>query len=134
MDALQNAGITSTITVSWYYSVLCVEFCYFNCKVSNSLMVAQSVLQHEALYKISKLLDQLQLGLKDVGILDVIQAFPELFLKLFTFNGFIANADVLQALCIQDEDKGELVLFLYRYIEELTKLFLLIVYHNNYRY
>ena len=70
MDALQNVGITSTITVSWYYSVLCVEICYFNCKESNSLMVAQSVLQHEALYKISKLLDQLQLSLKDVGILD----------------------------------------------------------------
>ena len=115
MDALQNAGITSTITLSWYYSVLCVEICYFNCKVSNSLMV------HEALYKISKLLDELQVGLKDIEILDVIQAFPELFLKLFTFNGFIANADVLQALCIQDEDEGELVLFLYCYIEELTK-------------
>ena len=80
-------------------------------------MVAQSVLQHEALYKISKLLDQIQFGLKDIGILDVIQAFPELFFEVI---GFIANADVLQALCIQDE--GELVLlFLYRYIEELTK-------------
>ena len=82
MDALQNAGITSTITGSWYYSVLCVENCYFNCKVSNSLMVAQSVLQHEALYKISKLLDQLPLGLKDVGIFDLIQAFQELLMVL----------------------------------------------------
>ena len=66
-------------------------------------MIAQEILTHEAIFKISKLLDQFYEGLKKLRILQLIRAFPDLFAPLFTFTGDISSEMVSEALFIKDE-------------------------------
>ena len=50
-------------------------------------MVAQHIFIHDALYRRSILLDQFRHGLKIIGILNLVQLFPEEMSKLFTYSG-----------------------------------------------
>lgn len=65
-------------------------------------MIAQQVLTHEAIYKITKLLDQFCEGLKQLRILQLIRSFPDLFTPLFTFTGDISSEVVSEAIFIRD--------------------------------
>ena len=47
-------------------------------------MIAQDILAYEAVYKREKLLDQLCDGLRKLGLLRVVRAFPKLFVEMFT--------------------------------------------------
>ena len=55
------------------------------------------------MYKISKLLDQFIEGMKKLPhILQLVQAYPDLFTKLFTFTGDVTARDVLDALFVHE--------------------------------
>ena len=91
--------------------------------MSTKDLVAQEVLAHETVYKISKLLDQLCDGMKTLPVLRLLRAFPDLFLSLFTYTGRICSADVLEAIYVHDDTHlvhtDALVLsFLKQYIQE----------------
>ena len=50
-------------------------------------LVAQHIFTHDALYRRAALLDQMKEGLKAIGALQLIQAFPEEMSGLFTYTG-----------------------------------------------
>lgn len=50
-------------------------------------IVAQHIFTYDALYRRSVLLDQLKEGLKEIGILKLIQSFPAEMAPLFTYMG-----------------------------------------------
>lgn len=72
------------------------------------------------LFKVSNLLDD---GLNKMGLLHVIQRFPQLFSHLFTFTGDVSADDVLAALYVDNEDTRDEVLMAltYKYIKDLSK-------------
>ena len=80
-------------------------------------------MQHEGLFRISKLLDQFKEGLKQAKILSTVQNFPEQFSVLFTFVGSITSDRVINALCTREFDNTDTMTmgFLYRYIHELSE-------------
>jgi hypothetical protein len=84
--------------------------------------VAQTILQFESLIKISRLLDQFMSGLCKIGVLPLIQQFPQLFLPLFTYTGNVQTEDVLSTLYVDEDDTKDDVLFtlLCKYIEYLS--------------
>ena len=77
-------------------------------------------MQHEALFKISKLLDQLKEGLRQAKMLRIIQSFPEQFSPLFISEGSLTADDVIRALCTSDRDTIT-VGFLHQYIRALSE-------------
>lgn len=66
--------------------------------------VAQNVLTHEALYRITPLLDQISQGLKKGGILRCIQMFPYEYAPLLVYTGELSATDVLEAIYVDDEE------------------------------
>ena len=90
---------------------------------SNRHEVAQSIMQHEGLFRISELLDQFKEGLKQRKILSTVQNFPEQFSVLFTFVGSITSDRVTNALCTREFDNTDTMTmgFLHRYIHELSE-------------
>ena len=111
------------------YISLHAAYCYrFNIllQLATKDACAQNILAHEALYKVSQLLDQFKQGLKKVDMLRLVQAFPDLYIALLTFSGDISAEDVLGALYV-DETETELELgdqlilqFLHRYVQECS--------------
>ena len=80
-------------------------------------------MQHEGLHKFVSLLDQFKHGLQKASMLSIIQAFPEKFLPLFTYDGEIKAEDVLEILQIE-EDKLQDTLtleILTMYINQLSQ-------------
>jgi len=65
--------------------------------------IAQQLMQHEGLHKSVSLLDQYKHGLQKADMLSIIQAFPENFLPLFTYEGEIKAKDVLEILHIEED-------------------------------
>jgi len=84
--------------------------------------VGQAVIQHESLFKVSNLLDQFKDGLKSVGILTVLQKFPQLFIHFFTFTGNVSTEDVIEALFVHKDDVVDTVLMalICKYVSELS--------------
>ena len=78
-------------------------------------------MQHEALFKISKLLDQFKEGLKKAKLLKLIQNFPEQFTPLFTFTGSIPADSVINALYSRENEDTVTLAFLHRYIRGLSE-------------
>ena len=79
-------------------------------------------MQHEALYKLSILLDQIKEGLKRANILSLLECYPKEFAPLFTFSGNMEADDVIEALYTNEETKDETALnFLQQYIQNLSK-------------
>ena len=70
--------------------------------------IAQNLFTFDALYKRQVLLDQLKEGLKLIGALKLIQAFPKEMLPLFTFQGQLTADDVLEAIDVRvsEDSKG----------------------------
>lgn len=97
--------------------VLCWD-CYF-LQVSTKELVAQNIVTHEAIYNPSKILDQFGEGLKKLpAVYQLMKAFPDLFLPLFTYSGNIEAEDVIDALFVPKDtivEKG-LLQFLEQYL------------------
>ena len=101
---------------------------------------AQNILAHEALYKVSPLLDQFKQGLKKVDMLRLVQAFPDLYIALFTFSGDVSAEDMAEALYVDEaetepEQGDQLVLqFLHRYVRECSDTVTMLGYLNSISY
>ncbi len=91
--------------------------------MSNKDAVTHAVMQHESLYKVSTLLDQFKEGLNKMGVLPVIEKFPELFVSMFTFTGDVSCEDVLAALYVDPEEGIDDILLslTHKYIKSLSK-------------
>lgn len=61
-------------------------------------VVAQSVMQHEGLYKLSVLLDQFKEGLRRANMENLIMNYPKEFAPFFVFSGEIKATDVIKTL------------------------------------
>lgn len=91
----------------------------FFLQVSTKELVAQNIVTHEAIYNPSKILDQFGEGLKKLpAVYQLMKAFPDLFLPLFTYSGNIEAEDVIDALFVPKDtivEKG-LLQFLEQYL------------------
>jgi hypothetical protein len=74
--------------------------------MSTKDVIAQHIFVYDALYRRSSLLDQFQQGLKHMGVLEVIEVFPEEMSKLFTYTGEITTEEVLEAVYMETETEG----------------------------
>ena len=86
--------------------------------MSNRDVIAQEVMCYEAVFKVSRLLDQLCEGLQNLGILEAIRTFPGIFLHLLTYTASASKEDVLDAIYVDDEDGDRKFSFLKKFIEE----------------
>ena len=66
--------------------------------MSTKDVVAQHIFVYDALYRRSSLLDQFQQALKHMGVLEVLEVFPDEMNKLFTYTGEITAEEVLEAV------------------------------------
>lgn len=65
--------------------------------------MAQNLLTHAALYRITPLLQQISAGLKNNGLLRTIESFPDVYAPLFVYMGEVSVEDVLNAVYIDFE-------------------------------
>jgi hypothetical protein len=83
--------------------------------------VAQSIIEHEALFKISHL-DQFMEGLKKV--LQLVENFPTEFMDYFVYtNGDILHEDVIEAMYTDDdlsETENNIFNYFCQYIRNLS--------------
>lgn len=90
--------------------------------MDNKDVIAQSVMQHEGLYKLSVLLDQFKDGLRRVKMEKLIESFPNEFALLFTCSGKISTADVIEALYIRRDRTDPVSMeLLKQYISSLSQ-------------
>ena len=89
--------------------------------MSNKDVIAQCIITYEAVERISKSLDQLCEGLRNLGLLDVIRAFPHLFLSIFVFSGTVTSQDVIDAVYMPDPVNRTILAHLKRYIVSLSE-------------
>ncbi|XP_019858212.1 PREDICTED: uncharacterized protein LOC109586463 [Amphimedon queenslandica] len=90
-------------------------------KMSNKDVIAQCIITYEAVERISKSLDQLCEGLSNLGLSDVIRAFPHLFLSIFVFSGTVTSQDVIDAVYMPDPVNKTILAHLKRYIVSLSE-------------
>ena len=86
----------------------------------------QDISCHEVLFKASKLLDQFCEGTKQVQVLELVRAYPDLFVHLFTFTGDLVAEDVMDAVYVHSDTQlylgNKLILsFLKHYIQECSQ-------------
>ena len=67
-------------------------------------VIGQEIVYYEAVFKISKLMDQFCEGLRNAGILKAIRLFPDLFIRLLTYTGAVCTESVLQAIQVPQEE------------------------------
>lgn len=81
-------------------------------------MIAQEVATYEGLYKLTQLLDQFLSGLKNAGLFDAIQQFPEEFYPMFVYKT-LKIEDVLAAISeptVTSEDDAAVLGYLRRFL------------------
>lgn len=61
-------------------------------------------MQYEAIDKVERVLSQFRQGLSSTKVLQAMQAFPELFFKLFVYSGEPSADDVLKAIFVDEEE------------------------------
>ena len=93
--------------------------------------VAQNVFTHMALYRLSPLLDQMASGLKKSGVLRMVQAFPDLYAQLFLYCGRLSAEDVLQAVCVDEEQSLKGIQLLWLSSNATLKNVMKLVSHNH---
>ena len=69
-------------------------------QLSNKEVIVEEILLYESVGRIAKVLDQLTEGLKTLGFLRVMRAFPDVFAALFTSMTTVSPSDVLNCLKI----------------------------------
>lgn len=68
--------------------------------MSNRGLILEEIITFESIGRIAKLLDQLCDGLKTLGVLWIMKAFPQIFVQLFTYTEAVSATDVLETLNI----------------------------------
>ena len=105
-DIMSRCGVKTVLNVSPDY----LDKLHFNdymcIQLSTRFLIAQEIATYEGLYKTTHLLDQFSVGLKKAGLLEVIRAFPDMFLNLFVYKELTA-ADVLAAVCVSAEQNND---------------------------
>jgi hypothetical protein len=105
------------------YAVDMLQSCgvSYHVKLVNKHIVAQSIIEHEALFKISHL-DQFMEGLKKV--LQLVENFPTEFMDYFVYtNGDILHEDVIEAMYTDDdlsETENNIFNYFCQYIRNLS--------------
>ena len=77
---------------------------YLNVQMSTKDVIGQEVIVFDAIASVAKLLDQLCDGLRSLGVLYTMRAFPDLFVHLFTYTACVTSNEVLEAVFV-DEDR-----------------------------
>ena len=93
----------------------------------NRKTVAHEVMQFEAIDRLERVLKPFREGLGSNNLLKVIQAFPPLFVDLFTFSGTLEHSQVLEAIYVDesetetrcDEDE-QLLMWVRQYVEQCS--------------
>ena len=88
--------------------------------MANRHVIAQEIVNYEAVFKESKLLDQLCEGFQNLGILQAIRTFPEFFLHLLTYTASASSVDVLEAIYTEDDDDLNFSI-VKRFVEEASE-------------
>ena len=90
--------------------------------MDNKDVIAQSVMQHEGLYKLSVLLDQFKEGLRRTNMDRMTENYPKEFAPLFVFSGEINATDVIKALYTEEDKKDPVSMgLLQQYISGLSQ-------------
>ena len=91
--------------------------------MDNKDVIAQSIMQHEGLYKLSGLLDQFKEGLSRTNIHTLMENYPQEFAPLFIFSGELMATDVIKALYTREDNRIDPVSmgFLKKYISSLSQ-------------
>lgn len=98
--------------------------------MANKDSVAQSVMQHEGLFKISALLDQFKEGLRSANMENLIESYPNEFAPLFVLSGEIRATDVIYALYMGNDRIDSVSMgLLQQYISSLSQQGILISMH-----
>ena len=74
--------------------------------MSNKDLILQEIFSYEAIFRISKMLDQLAEGLQTLGMLKMMRLFPQKFIQLFTYKQ-LSPVDVVECLCCTPQLPGE---------------------------
>lgn len=75
-------------------------FILYLIQISNRVVIGQEILCFDAMGRISKLLDQIILGLRPLGVLSVVHAFPEMCAPLFTYTACVSASSVNDAIYV----------------------------------
>ena len=90
--------------------------------MDNKDVIAQSVMQHEGLYKLSVLLDQFKDGLRRTNVEKLIENYPKEFAPLFICSGEIRATDVIEALYMRKDRTDPVSMgLLQQYIYKLSQ-------------
>ena len=89
-------------------------------QMANRHVIAQEIVSYEAVFKVSKLLDQLCEGLQNLGILQAIRTFPEFFFHLLTYTASASSVDVLEAIYTEHDDDLNFSI-VKRFVEEASE-------------
>ena len=90
--------------------------------MDNKDVIAQSVMQHEGLYKLSVLLDQFKNGLEKANVEKLIKNYPKEFAPLFICSGEITAADVIETLYMRNDKMDQVTMdLLHQYISSLSQ-------------
>ena len=65
--------------------------------------VAHSMIAYDSLYRRSPLLDQFSEGVKEMGLMALIKAFPTEMSPFFNATGELSVEEVLEALWVENE-------------------------------
>ena len=99
-------------------------------QLSNREVIVEEIPLYESVGRIAKVLDQLTEGLKTLGFLRVMRAFPDIFAALFTSSTTASPYDVLDCLKIPNnlsEDDIITISCLQKFIRQATKEGILIL-------
>ena len=98
--------------------------------MDNKDVIAQSVMQHEGLYKLSVLLDQFKDGLKKTNIEKLIENYPKELAPLFICSGEVRAIDVIEALYMRKDRMDQVSMeLLHQYISSLSQQGMFIFVH-----
>ena len=98
----QRCGITQVLRVSSTVT-LNYSFNYVDVQMETKDVIWQEIMLFDAITSISKLLDQLSSGLRSLGVLCVMRAFPDLFIHLFTYTANVTSIEVLDTLYVNKD-------------------------------
>lgn len=65
-------------------------------------MIGQEILCYDSVGRISKLLDQMCAGLRTLGVLEIIRAFPELFAPLLVYMASVSANNVNESIYVDE--------------------------------
>ena len=106
-EVMQRCGITQVLKVQNQTHVFIMHACtneWSHCvHMTTKEVIGQEVMFFDAIDCVAKLLDQLCDGLRSLGVLHIMRAFPDLFLPLFTYTASVTSSDVQESVFVDEE-------------------------------